>query len=41
MGANRNYSVYSQDVFEVEHIVRKCVVSFPWIWVRFVSIDDT
>ena len=40
---NDNYSVYPQAGFEVEDIVRKCLVPFPWIWVRvdIVSIDDT
>ena len=40
---NGNHSVYPQAEFKVKDIVRKCLVSFPWIWVRvdMVSINDT
>ena len=40
---NRSYSVYPQAVFKGEHVIRRCLKSFPWLWVSvdIVSIDDT
>ena len=40
---NNNCSVYSRAGFEVEHVVRECLISFPYIWASAdkVLICDT
>ena len=36
---NRYDRVHPQAVFKVEHVIRKCLVPFPWIWVSVDSLN--
>ena len=33
---DKNYSVHSLVTFEVEEVIKKCLVAFPYIWVSLL-----